>query len=413
MKKVLNGLLAMDTHDSLVRVLQSWRLWMAGAMIGALVAYGVYAVFPPDYRAKSVVVVDHNLEQAWNVSSGEASYFLTRETRKLLELAWSDETLGLVADRVGEVSVQELRDEILQLSQPEDGGWYFYANSPSASQAEKIAATWAEVFYQQTYEAVEVSAEVEQMRREINEVLERYPGLTVRDISKLIDRDFPTLYSGKGISHFIELDLAQTENLTVDRSVALSVYLLSGSVIGASGLALAALIFLRAKEKDAQQAEERAPGEMDPGIVGVGLADCTGDQFSLAAERDRQDPGPAAGLLSPGFINTRLAAVPYAHQNFPLAKAKRTFDRIYSGGADLHICRRIVCPFRTARSDLLGLGLTYLDLFGYWDGVLLGFCPGVSFGGIFTQIFALDVCWPGGYHSLGRDSSHCSEYVFN
>ena len=255
MKKVLNGLLAMDTHDSLVRVLQSWRLWMAGAMIGALVAYGVYAVFPPDYRAKSVVVIDHNLEQAWNVSSGEASYFLTRETRKLLELAWSDETLGLVADRVGEVSVQELRDEILQLSQPEDGGWYFYANSPSASQAEKIAATWAEVFYQQTYEAVEVSAEVEQMRREINEVLERYPGLTVRDISKLIDRDFPTLYSGKGISHFIELDLAQTENLTVDRSVALSVYLLSGSVIGASGLALAALIFLRAKEKDAQQAE--------------------------------------------------------------------------------------------------------------------------------------------------------------
>jgi len=34
------------------------------------------------------------------VRSGEASYFLTRETRKLLELAWSDETRGLVADRV-------------------------------------------------------------------------------------------------------------------------------------------------------------------------------------------------------------------------------------------------------------------------------------------------------------------------
>lgn len=255
MKKILDGLISIDSHDSLVLVLQSWRLWVVGAMIGALAAYGVYAAFPPAYRAKAVVIVDHNLEQAWHASSGPASYFLTRETRKLVELAWSDETLRLVSDKVGDVSVQELRDEILHLSQPDDGGWYFYADSSSADQAEKIAGTWAQVFYQQTLEAVEISADLERMRREINEILEKNPDLSARDISNLIDRDFPTLFGGTGISHFIELDLAQTEHLFVQRSVPRSVYLLAGSAIGAGGLALASLLLIRPKEKDAQVAE--------------------------------------------------------------------------------------------------------------------------------------------------------------
>jgi len=251
MKKFVNGLLYVDSHDSIVRVLQSWRLWIIGAIIGTLIATVVYAVFPPPYRARAIVVVDHNLEEAWEFGSGQLFYFLGRETRKLQELAWSDEVMQLVADRVGDVSVRELRDEILHLSQPEDGGWHFFADSQDPERAEQIASAWAEVFYEQTYAAVEISAELEAMRVEINEVLERSPDLSRGDVQNLIDRISPTLYKTKGVSYFIELSLAQTENLAITRSVPLSVYILAGSFIGAFGLALAALILIRAEEKDA------------------------------------------------------------------------------------------------------------------------------------------------------------------
>jgi hypothetical protein len=251
MKRIVHGLLYVDSHDSIVRVLQSWRLWIVGAIVGALIASAVYAVFPPPYRARAVVVVDHNLEEAWEFGSGQLFYFLGRETRKLQELAWSDETMQLVADQVGDVSVRELRDSILHLSQPEDGGWHFFADSQDAARAEQIAGTWAKVFYQQTIDAIEISSELEAIRREINDVLERNPDLSAGDVGGLIDRISPTLYKTKGISYYIELNLAQTENLKITRSVPLSVYILAGTIIGGCSMALAALILLRAEEKDA------------------------------------------------------------------------------------------------------------------------------------------------------------------
>ena len=93
------------------------------------------------------------------------------------------------------------------------------------------------------------------MRREINDVLERSPNLSERDLQKLIDRISPTLFESKGISYYIELSLAQTEDLMISRSVPLSVYILAGSIIGACSLALAALILIRAEEKDAFMVE--------------------------------------------------------------------------------------------------------------------------------------------------------------
>jgi hypothetical protein len=70
-------------------------------------------------------------------------------------------------------------------------------------------------------------------------------------VRRLIDKISPTLFQTKGISHFIELDLVQIDDLMIRRSVPLSVYILAGSIVGACSLALAALIFLRAEEKDA------------------------------------------------------------------------------------------------------------------------------------------------------------------
>ncbi len=255
MKNAMNSLLQVDSHDALVRVLQSWRLWLVGAIAGALVAAGIYALFPPEYRAKAVVVVDQNAEDFLDIPPEDHFYFLGRETRKLQELAWSDETMQLVAEQAESVSVRELRDEILSLSQPDDGGWYFFAESSDPQQAEEIASAWAQVFYQQVIDAVEISAALEQYRVEIAEFFRENPDMSSAEISNLAEQRIPEYNQLKGISPYVEVSLAQVNDLQVVRKAPLSVYMLAGSVIGASGLAFAVLFWQGAKEQDAVPAE--------------------------------------------------------------------------------------------------------------------------------------------------------------
>ena len=255
MSEMLKKLIYVDSHDSLVRVLQSWRLWLVGAVVGALIATGLYYVIPPPYRAKATVVVDQNLEGAWEFGSRQLFYFLGREARKLEEVAWSDETMQEVADRVGDVTVTELREETLQLSQPEDGAWYFFADDRDPERAEELAATWATVFYEHTLAGIEISAELEQARQEINETLARNPDLSEGDVRNLVNRISPTMDESKGISPYIEINLAQTEDLPLERTVPMAIYILIGSALGAAGLAFAALSVLRAEEKDEFLAE--------------------------------------------------------------------------------------------------------------------------------------------------------------
>ena len=52
MNKVVNSLLYVDSHDSIVRVLQSWRLWVVGAIVGALVAPVCMRSSRRHYRAR-------------------------------------------------------------------------------------------------------------------------------------------------------------------------------------------------------------------------------------------------------------------------------------------------------------------------------------------------------------------------
>jgi hypothetical protein len=255
MNKTVEGLLYVDSHDSLVRVLQSWRLWILGAIIGAILASGVYALFPPPFRARATVVVDQNLEGAWEYGSRQLFYFLGREARKLEEVAWSDETIQIVADEVGDVTVRELRDEILILSQPEDGAWHFFAEDRDPDRAERIASAWAAAFYHQVLDGIEISADLEREREEIKEVLARNPDISEGDIENLIERISPTLDKSQGISPYIEIDLAQADNLQLSRRVPMSAFILIGSAIGACGAALLALLMLRAKERDAFLAE--------------------------------------------------------------------------------------------------------------------------------------------------------------
>jgi hypothetical protein len=255
MNRYVNGLLYVDSNDSLARVLQSWRLWLAGAVVGVLLSSAVYAVFPPPYRARAVVVVDFNIEEVWKIAPSKQFYFLGRESRKLEELAWSDETMQLLADEVGDVTVRELRDEFLSLSQPDDGAWYFFADHPDADRAEQIASAWAKVFYQQASNAVEVSADLELMRQQIPLIFDQYPDISSGEALDKLRRDYPDFTETKGISPYIEMSLSQIDDLKIVRKVPMSVYILSGAMIGACSFAFAGLLFLREEEKNAFLAE--------------------------------------------------------------------------------------------------------------------------------------------------------------
>lgn len=115
---------------------------LAGIILGA----AVYFILPGDLQAKATVIVDMNVEENWAGSpDNEIFYFLDRETRKLEEFAWSDMVMSKVSVETG-ISISQLRDEVLSLSQPKDGGWHFFARSADGDLAERAAASWAVAF---------------------------------------------------------------------------------------------------------------------------------------------------------------------------------------------------------------------------------------------------------------------------
>jgi len=195
----MQTLLAPPTFDDLYRLLRAWRLWLVGALLGGLLGMAVYALFPPDYRARATVVVDFNVEQSWvDLPDREVFYFLERETRKLVELAWADDVLEFVADDTG-LNVPTLRSGTLSLSQPSDGGWHFYADSADAGLAVKLAGAWAEAF---TVKAAD---------------------------------------SADQFTPYLVITRTQTQNLPVTRAVPLGTYALAGAGLGLALLAFWAL----------------------------------------------------------------------------------------------------------------------------------------------------------------------------
>jgi capsular polysaccharide biosynthesis protein len=198
----MSALFSPPSSDDLIRLLKAWKFWVLGAVVGALIGAAVYYVAPPDYRARATVSVDFNLEEAWpKETDRQQFYYLERETRKLEEIAVSDEVLDAVASSQ-QVPVEELRSGKLKLSQPAEAGWHFYADDRNPEHARALAASWAISFTEQVQEKVAHS---------------------------------------QGLNSFIEVDATQVETLPVGRSVSLSVYLISGAV---AFLALSALGFL-------------------------------------------------------------------------------------------------------------------------------------------------------------------------
>lgn len=188
----MSSLFSPPSPDDLIRLLKAWRFWVLGAIVGALLGAVVYYLVPPTYRARATVNVDFNLEEAWPAETDRQQfYYLERETRKLEELALSDDVLQAVSAG-SQVPVEELRAGKLMLSQPAEAGWHFYAEDRNPEMARELAGAWARSFE-------------EKARAKIG--------------------------STDGLNSFIEVDATQTDDLPVSRSGPLSTALLAGAIL--------------------------------------------------------------------------------------------------------------------------------------------------------------------------------------
>ncbi|MBK9007353.1 MAG: hypothetical protein IPM31_10215 [Anaerolineae bacterium] len=194
--------------NDLIRLLKAWRFWVLGAILGAAIGAAVYYVAPPPYRARATVVVDFNLEAAFPQDTDrQYFYYLERETRKLEEIAYSDSVMNQLSSEFG-IPVDELRGGKLELSQPAEGGWHFYATDETVRQAVGIASTWARLFTDEVNKKAAAS---------------------------------------DGLNPFIRADMAQVENLPSERSLSLSTYLLIGAIGFLAVSAFGVLFFGKAK----------------------------------------------------------------------------------------------------------------------------------------------------------------------
>jgi uncharacterized protein involved in exopolysaccharide biosynthesis len=201
MKKLM---LKPPAYDDLLHLLAAWRVWIGGAFLGAVIATIVYLLAPPSYRAQATVLVDQNVEQAIPQEQTDLRKYtyLQRETDKLVEIVWSDQTLSRVTAQTG-LPVVQLRDGRLHLSQPSDGGWHFLADAPDPEKASALASAWAGAFVEE---------------------LQSKPA---------------------GISPLLEINFTRQKDLPISRTVSLGIYVFAGALLGISSLALILLFFDR------------------------------------------------------------------------------------------------------------------------------------------------------------------------
>jgi hypothetical protein len=185
----MDYLFSAPSTEDLIRLLRAWRFWVLGAVLGAGIGAAVHSIVPPWYRARATVNVDFNLEQAWpEETDRQHFYYLEREARKLEEIAWQDRIMQALAEQFG-LEVEDLRGGILQLSQPAEAGWHFYADDPDPQTAAALASAWAEAFVRAGQEGI-----------------------------------------GAGrINEFVKLEVTQSADLPVEPRIHISGYMLAGS----------------------------------------------------------------------------------------------------------------------------------------------------------------------------------------
>ena len=237
----MKWLLSPPSLNDFLRLLRAWKFWLLFSVLGALFGAAAYFIFPPDYRAQATVVVDFNVEESWEqIPDRELFYYLERESRKLVEVAWADETMDALSQEFADLTVANLRNERLTLSHPQDGAWHFYADDPDPVRAEKIVSLWAESFNQQAQEGAANAL----MLNSLKIALENGE-ITLDEIEDDIQR---LEAESLGISAYLKTSLSQKESLPITRKTSLGEYIF----FGASGMlffaALIILFFGKARE---------------------------------------------------------------------------------------------------------------------------------------------------------------------
>jgi hypothetical protein len=100
--------------------------------------------------------------------------------------------MGMVVEETGDITVQELHNGKLSLSQPAEGGWHFYADDGDPERAAAFASAWSQVFVEQ-----------------------------VRLRTGLLE----------GPNEYIEATRTQVAQVPRDRSISLSTYLFVGAIV--------------------------------------------------------------------------------------------------------------------------------------------------------------------------------------
>jgi hypothetical protein len=212
-------LLSPPSIDEFLRLLRAWKFWIVFTALGAFLGAAIYFLFPPDYRASAVAVVDFNVEEAWSEETDrKIFYYLDREARKVEEVAWADETLEPVAAQFPDLTVASLRQQQLHLSQPEDGAWHFYADDPDPVRARQMVGLWTESFEKRVQLGAANALALQNMRK------------TGKNLSP--DETLVLEQATLGISPYVEVYASQSNALLVVRKTALGEY----AFFGATGM---------------------------------------------------------------------------------------------------------------------------------------------------------------------------------
>jgi len=218
----MKWLLASPSLEDFFRLLRAWRFWLLASLLGAAIGTVAYFIFPPNYRAQATVVVDFNLEESLTEGNDrDLFYYLERETRKLEEVAWTDKTVDAVVQVIGDISVAELRNERLHLSQPQDGAWHFYADDPDPVRAEKIVSLWAESFDQQAQEGVANALALNALKSALENNT-----IVLSEVEEKIQK---LESESLGISAYLQISLSQKESLPVERKTSLGEFIFFGA----------------------------------------------------------------------------------------------------------------------------------------------------------------------------------------
>ena len=219
---MMKWLLTPPSENDFLSLLRAWKFWLFASVIGAVFGAGAYFIFPPDFRARATVVVDFNLEESLTEGNDrDIFYYLERESRKLVEIAWSDEMMEAVAQEFDNLTAYELRNEYLHLSQPQDGAWHFYADYPEPAQAYEIASTWAEYFNEKVQTAAINAFMLNSLKVSLeNGEVDLYN--VEDDIRRLEARSL-------GISAYLETYISQKGIQQITRTASIGEYIFFGS----------------------------------------------------------------------------------------------------------------------------------------------------------------------------------------